>query len=357
MGKSTTQKTTENSITENRSPQYVQDAAKYLVNTGQNMTQPFLNIPNYRIAGFTPDQEAAQTFGRGIAQAVNQNPNRWGANVAELSRGFGELEAFNPGDAQKWINPFTTNVIDNTRAVMESDYRDKDAVLAASYAAGPVRGSGAALARGQLARGANEAAGTMAARLNAAAYDNANQMALAAKNIRNDNIKSQRDVQLRAQQLGSGLDTEELQRNLLAMQGLSGIGQQQQDQNQRMLDVPWEILSILQGITPQDQTGTSTTQGTKKTTSSGGGNVISGLAGLASIGKSFGIIGCDRSLKTDIEELGVDEESGLKMYAFRYVGDPKTYPKVVGPMADEVEAAYPGSTMVIAGKRVIKVGA
>ena len=52
----------------------------------------------------------------------------------------------------------------------------------------------------------------------------------------------------------------------------------------------------------------------------------------------------DRSMKTDITKLGKDPKTGLDMYAYRYKGDPKSYPKVVGPMAQDVEKMYPGST-------------
>ena len=49
-------------------------------------------------------------------------------------------------------------------------------------------------------------------------------------------------------------------------------------------------------------------------------------------------------MKTDITKLGKDPKTGLDMHAFRYKGDPKTYPKVVGPMAQDVEKQFPGST-------------
>jgi hypothetical protein len=62
---------------------------------------------------------------------------------------------------------------------------------------------------------------------------------------------------------------------------------------------------------------------------------------------------CDRRLKTDIEYLGEDPD-GIAIYAFRYKNDPKHYPKVVGPMADEVERKYPGSTHMVGGYRVIR---
>ena len=61
----------------------------------------------------------------------------------------------------------------------------------------------------------------------------------------------------------------------------------------------------------------------------------------------------DENEKTDIEEVGKDPETGLTIHAYRYKGDPKSYPKVVGPMAQEVEEKFPGSTRKIGGKMVI----
>jgi hypothetical protein len=40
-----------------------------------------------------------------------------------------------------------------------------------------------------------------------------------------------------------------------------------------------------------------------------------------------------------------------------FKGDPKTYPKVVGPMAQDVEKKAPGAVKKIAGHRTILVGA
>ena len=46
-------------------------------------------------------------------------------------------------------------------------------------------------------------------------------------------------------------------------------------------------------------------------------------------------------IKTDITPVGKDSETGLELYAFRYKDDPKNYPKVIGPMAQDVEKKYP----------------
>jgi hypothetical protein len=72
--------------------------------------------------------------------------------------------------------------------------------------------------------------------------------------------------------------------------------------------------------------------------------------------------GSDRRDKTDIKSLNArDPLTGLPVYAYRYKGDPKTYPKVVGPMAQDAErAGYPvghvGGHKVMALRRPMPAG-
>jgi hypothetical protein len=54
-----------------------------------------------------------------------------------------------------------------------------------------------------------------------------------------------------------------------------------------------------------------------------------------------------------VQKLGTDPQTGLDVSAFRYKGDPKSYPKVVGVMADDVEDKMPGSTTKVGGNQVI----
>lgn len=77
-----------------------------------------------------------------------------------------------------------------------------------------------------------------------------------------------------------------------------------------------------------------------------------GLGGslLGALPKMFS----DREDKTDIEKLGKDPKTGQQFYAYRYKSDPKTYPKTVGPMAQNIERAHPGSTETVGGHRVVK---
>lgn len=72
-----------------------------------------------------------------------------------------------------------------------------------------------------------------------------------------------------------------------------------------------------------------------------GGSLVGGLAKLS-----------DREDKKDIQKLG--KKGGVDMYAYRYKDDPDNAQKTVGPMAQDVEKRYPGSTFGIGGHRVIK---
>jgi len=88
-----------------------------------------------------------------------------------------------------------------------------------------------------------------------------------------------------------------------------------------------------------------------------GGSLLGGLtkanpAGSTSIlGTMFG---SDEDLKTDIQELGDDPQTGLPMYAYRYKGDPKNTPKVVGPMAQDVQELHPDMVREIGGHKVVQ---
>jgi len=153
---------------------------------------------------------------------------------------------------------------------------------------------------------------------------------------------------------------------------LENIGAQRQAMNQAALDeayarfqeqqnYPIEMLNLRLGATSATPYGTSTT-GTQfvprgNSFLSGLGTVGSTAAGLASLGRLFmGPGASDERMKTDIEKVGKDEETGLTMYAYRYKGDPKTYPKVVGPMAQEIEKKYPGQVTEVAGRKAVNLG-
>lgn len=79
-----------------------------------------------------------------------------------------------------------------------------------------------------------------------------------------------------------------------------------------------------------------------------------GLGGSILGGAARGFAGCDEALKEDIVPIAIEPKTGLMFFAFRYKGDPKTYPKVIAPMAQDVKAKYPDMVQEIAGVLTIK---
>ena len=82
----------------------------------------------------------------------------------------------------------------------------------------------------------------------------------------------------------------------------------------------------------------------------GQANMFSALLGGANLGAK--LYQSDEDDKTDITPLGKDED-GVKQYSYRYKSDPKTYPKVVGPMAQDIEKKDPSAVKKIGGHKVV----
>jgi hypothetical protein len=132
---------------------------------------------------------------------------------------------------------------------------------------------------------------------------------------------------------------------------LLNTGATQTAQSQQRMDAPWTNLnrylgsvSGLGGLIGGAGTSTGTTTSEQQTPWTQYAGL--GIAGLGLLS--------DRNEKTDIKKLGKDEETGLDLYSYRYKGDPKNYPKIVGPMAQDVEKLYPGSTEKVGGSLYIK---
>lgn len=77
-----------------------------------------------------------------------------------------------------------------------------------------------------------------------------------------------------------------------------------------------------------------------------GGLIGSGLGGL------MGLLALsDEDTKTDKQLVGKHPGTGLDLYAYRYKGDPKNTPKVVGPMAQDVARKFPQAVTRIPAAR------
>ena len=137
-------------------------------------------------------------------------------------------------------------------------------------------------------------------------------------------------------------------------------GQQDQAQGQRELDAlqkqfyekrdyPLEQLNTrlaALGMTPYGRT--ETTNKTATSENKGIDWATLGLGALKTIPALWAM--SDRDAKTDIEKLS---DGPIPMYAYRYKNDPKTYPKIVGPMAQDIEKVVPSAVKRVGRHKVV----
>lgn len=142
------------------------------------------------------------------------------------------------------------------------------------------------------------------------------------------------------------------QEQMQALQALLTTGNQQQQFAQQALNVPFTALQNFAGLVPS-QYGSSGTSSQPIY----GPSTLQTIASLAPLGIAAGAAFSDKTMKKDIDKLGKDPETGLDFYSWRYKGASADSPKNIGPMAQDVEKKYPGSTARVGGKLAIKSSA
>ena len=375
-------------------PQWVQDAgqknlaAAYQVS--QNLMGPYSGP---RVADMTAGQQAD------IA-ALQNNVGSTNPAFAYAQNAAAGLTNYNPAQVNAgtlagtnlsaYMNPFTQNVINS--AMQGIDVQRQQALNQVGDQAlktGAFGGSRQGISEGVTNAGAAMQAGNLASQLQ---MQNYNQAVQNATNDINRNFQAQ-GLNQQAGLSGAGLNLSAANAlGNLASQGQNAFlqgsaaalaGQESAQRNaQAQIDArrqayqeaqqfPLQQLQIpLQalGATPYGQTNPQTGPGpTSNPFMTGlgalgtGVGILGGLnslggggAGLAGIAALFG--GSDENLKTDIKKIGEDKETGLPLYSYRYKGDPKSYPKVVGPMAQDIEKAYPDQVTEMGGKKVVNLG-
>jgi|FEC22Drversion2_1045045.scaffolds.fasta_scaffold00225_81 Chaperone of endosialidase len=206
-------------------------------------------------------------------------------------------------------------------------------------------------------------AGNLAGDAVATATDSlARNLAGAATQAGYNNYAQERSNQLNVLSQLPGLNSAAWQ-NVMGM-GQAGQAEDAYTQAQKMapLDLLTRtglgVLSLAPGGVT-DSSGSSSGSGTTYgygTTNNGGDSWLGAALGLGMKAAPL-IFSSDRRDKTDIDELGIDPLTGLPMYAYRYKSDPKTYPKVVGPMAqDMAERDGPWRVRGIGGHKVVAGG-
>lgn len=370
----------ETSSQQTRYDPWISQQQQNTAGTAYGLANNFWQASPFARAAQTADQLKAFDFARISTGNVFDAPRQ---NLMDLETarplytpqlsGSGKVSA---GLISEQLNPYLDKVGGAALDAGRREYLNADAGLASKYAAaGAMGGSGEAIARGQAARGFNQNAMQTIAGIQGQGYDKASQIALAnegmaqqmaGKNM--DAINTSRaqalDYSLKAPQVQSQLDTQRQARELQGAQAVLGAGNQQQQFAQGNFDTNRAMLDWYKQYIPQVYNQDVFKQTEKD---DGGSGLLNGVLGLGSsligaagkaggFGALLGLPTSDEELKTDIVKLGKDDETGLQMYSYRYKGDPKDYPKVSGPMAQEVEKEYPGTTKRVGGKLAIDVG-
>lgn len=389
MGKKKTQTTTQNATNTTSYPQWTQDAQRQAAAAGAALSTPFINVPSYQLAGFNADQQRAFDLARETAQRAHTNlphlPNEnVGYEAAQVRPAvMATAQQIDSSNIPGHMNPFLQSVIDPAVQQARRGLRETHADIGArSAAAASFGGSREALQRAQANRAYGENVTSTVANLMAQGYDRAtgleatNMQARQQAEMANAAAQNQAQLQQAAyeQQANMATPQYELARaqtvdNILAghqarerasTQDLLNVGNQQQLFGQEVLNVPYTNLSRLLSLIPPVYNTTQTQQSKSEQpdNSPGVGQQVLG-AGLT-LGSKF--LFSDRRAKMNVEELGTDPRTGLRMYAYDYIADVEAAQregrpmgsKRVGPMAQDVEAAYPGSTRMIGNSLVIE---
>jgi hypothetical protein len=318
--------------------------------------RPLAQFEGERVAA--PSGMTTQGYGMLKDVAGTTNP-LYGQAADVFKSGTGPL------DINQYLNPYTSevenNAIRNANTSLDQQLRGVSDSAQKAHAFG---GSRAAVESGVTRAEGVKSIGDLSASLRKAGFDTATQTAL---NDRTGRMAAAQGL------LGSAdmMDT----RKLSNISALIGAGQQDQAQRQKTIDAamakfdeaknyPVEQLNMrlaALGMSPYGKTttgtGTSSTETPTDWATVGLGALKSapGIIGSAAGGGS-GLLGLlalsDRDSKTDIQKVSDGE---IPMYAYRYKGDPKTYPKIVGPMAQDIEKKYPKAIKKVGRYKAIDI--
>lgn len=389
MGGSDTTQNTSSQQTQ-QLPPWINTAAQQNYAQAQNIAaQPLQQYQGQLVADVSPQMQQSWNT---AAQGGNAGADQYNASQAGYLGVLGQqpqqVQAgqLSSTNLSPYMNPYTQSVINSTLPIMQqnlglSQNQNQDQAAAQNAYGGSRQAIQQGVTQEQGAMGMAQ----MAAQLNQANFGQAQ----AAANLDiGTNLQAQLANQA-AQQNQGGL-------NIAAAGGLGSLGQQAQlsqarnfteqmtagtaeegqqqndinanlAQYQQALQYPYQQLGVLQsalGMTPYGQSTTGQATSTTQTSANPIAAAFSGLQSLGSLfagsgtagtGPSaaanfFGMLGglSDRRLKTDITKVGT-HPAGIPLYAYRYKGDPKSYPKALGPMAEDVAKIAPHAVAKIPG--------
>ena len=325
--------------------------------------RPFEQYGGQTVAGLSPDQLAAYKYTR---QNIGAYQPAYGAALGTTASVAGYRPGtFTGGDIGAYMNPYLENVEANALGGLESQrLRAQQGIAQSARTAGAFGGSRQGISEAMSNVETARQAGDLSAKIRAAGYDTA------AGLMQTDMDRALKGQELRLRAGGQMSDIAGAGQGALYADAaaLENIGKTQQAQQQALLNdayqryqaernYPIDMLNLRIGATSAVPGVGTTTQ----STSGGGNSLLSFLGGLGSAGTGLASLlplfsASDEGMKTDITKMGKDKETGLDLYAYRYKGDPKSYPKVVGPMAQDIEKKFPDQVKDIGGRKAVNLG-
>tara|TARA_B100001057_G_scaffold110968_1_gene109059 strand:+ start:4913 stop:5887 length:975 start_codon:yes stop_codon:yes gene_type:complete len=309
--------TTEQTTITRQAPFLEDYARKLLESTYQSSLTP-TDIPDIKVAGFTPDQQDAVTATRagigGFQPFLTGASNLLsGANTA-LTGVMNQPSVtgnFGASGIAQFMNPYTESVIDATQAdIARQGQMAQNQLGASAVGSGAFGGSRQAIAQGEINRNVLDQQAKTGAQLRATGFESALQQArnLADAQIRERSLQGSlagQQAGFAGQQAGLGQLQQQLGQQDVA--SLLGIGSLQQGQAQALLDAarqgdlqqayePQQRLSyfsdILRGVPSAQQTTSSVTAPTPSLLSQIGGVAATGLGLAGQLGyRPFGNTG------------------------------------------------------------------
>lgn len=323
-------------VTKVELPAWVDNASQENYQLAKELgSKPFMQYGGDRVASMSDETQAGIN---GLRDKIAS-----GDMTGVLSKiASGETSLANT-DLSKYLNPYTDEVVNKSLAAV--DDKRMQALMGNSDAAAKAKAFGGSR-HGIIDAVTNAESlkdmGLLASQLRSSGYDKA--LAAASTDITNQGSAAQQAIDARTKELASLMQTGMLEKT----QGQEEINAAIQKFNEPR-DYDLENLNLrlsALGMSPYGKT-----ENTQKTTSGGSSGTDWGQLGLGVFSMLLGLSEDDE--KTDKKKIGKIPGTDLDMWAYRYKGDPKSYPKVVGPMASDVEKKMPELVSKVGGKRVI----
>lgn len=382
----------QHTVTKNEIPKWVEDAGRSNYDLATSLAnKPYQPYQGQLTAGTSDMTTQGEDY---LKNNVGSTAGMYGAagNAIQGLLGFnsGTINAdqvqagsIPNTDLSKYLNPYTNEVVDKSMADLDnSRLKSLNDNASRASAAGAFGGSRSAIVDAVTNSETARQSGLLSSQLRSDAYDKATGLATtdlnrafqgdttnAANNLTAAQANESNKLAAGGLVLNAGTTLGQLagsqqQAYLSDAAALAGAGGAAQGREQQKLDAlraEWDLLQghdkdalnlrlASLGMTPYSTTQTTDGTTTKEssggtdwaTTILGGVKAISGLASLS-----------DDNMKEDITKLGEIPDKGLNAYAFRYKGDPKTYPKSIGLMASEVEKVMPDAVSKVNGVRFV----